>query len=68
MDGTGKPNFEKFKAEYAKNKNLSFSAIQFHPNNFGDEHFTEYELRINEQAPNRSADGKRSSQVKSLKS
>jgi hypothetical protein len=41
-NGTGKPNFEKFKAEYLKQKNLSFAAIQFHPNAFGDEHFTEY--------------------------
>lgn len=41
-DGTGKPNFEKFKDEYSKKKNLSFMAIQFHPNNFGDEHLAEY--------------------------
>jgi peptidoglycan/xylan/chitin deacetylase (PgdA/CDA1 family) len=41
-DGTGKPNFEKFKADYAQKKNLSFSAIQFHPNNFSEEHFAEY--------------------------
>ncbi|MDT8389751.1 MAG: polysaccharide deacetylase family protein [Lentisphaeria bacterium] len=41
-DGTGKPNFEKFKAVYVQKKNLSFTAIQFHPNSFGDEHFAEY--------------------------
>lgn len=41
-DGTGKPNFAKFKTEYAQKKQSSFSAIQFHPGNFGDEHFKEY--------------------------
>jgi peptidoglycan/xylan/chitin deacetylase (PgdA/CDA1 family) len=41
-DGTAKPNFEKFKAEYSKAKNRSFSAIQFHPGNFSDGHFEEY--------------------------
>lgn len=43
-DGTGKPNFEKFIAAYAdsKNENISFSAIQFHPNKFTDEHFDAY--------------------------
>ncbi len=42
VDGTGKPNFAKFKAEYAQKKQPSFSAIQFHPGYFGDEHFKEY--------------------------
>jgi len=41
-DGAGKPNFEKFKAEYIYHKNLSFTAIQFHPNGFRDSHFSEY--------------------------
>jgi peptidoglycan/xylan/chitin deacetylase (PgdA/CDA1 family) len=41
-DGVGKPNFEKFKAEYRYHKNVSFTAIQFHPNGFRDAHFTEY--------------------------
>ena len=41
-DGTGKPNFDKFKAQYIEKKNLSFTAIQFHPNNFSDVHFAEY--------------------------
>lgn len=41
-DGTGKPDFEKFKAQYEAKKNLTFSAIQFHPNNFGEEQFDEY--------------------------
>lgn len=41
-DGTGKPNFEKFKAQYIEKKNLSFAAIQFHPNAFSDGHFAEY--------------------------
>lgn len=40
-DGTGKPNFEKFKAEYQKRK-VSFAAIQFHPSGFGDAQFAEY--------------------------
>lgn len=40
--GTGKPDFQKFKADYAKQKNLTFSAIQFHPAGFRDEHFEEY--------------------------
>jgi len=41
-DGTGKPNFEKFKAQYIKKQNLSFTAIQFHPNGFSNAHFAEY--------------------------
>lgn len=41
-DGTGKPNFEKFKADYAKKSDLHFAAIQFHPQNFAEEHFEEY--------------------------
>lgn len=41
-DGTGKPNFEKFKAGYAQERGLAFSAIQFHPNSFTDAHVAEY--------------------------
>ncbi|MDA3924166.1 MAG: alpha-L-fucosidase [Kiritimatiellae bacterium] len=41
-DGTGRPNFEKFKMAYAKSKELSFTSIQFHPNSFKDQHFAEY--------------------------
>lgn len=41
-DGTGKPNFEKFKAEYLQKKSVTFSAIQFHPNAFTPQHFIEY--------------------------
>lgn len=39
-DGTGKPNFKKFKSKY--NKSISFTAIQFHPGGFSDKHFSEY--------------------------
>jgi len=41
-DGTGKPNFKKFKTDYGKKKGLSFAAIQFHPNGFQAKHFEEY--------------------------
>lgn len=41
-DGTGKPNFEKFKAHYAEKKEETFAALQFHPNSFGEEHFDAY--------------------------
>lgn len=43
-DGTGKPNFEKFKAEYAsKNKpDLIFAALQFHPAGFSDQGFKDF--------------------------
>lgn len=41
-DGTGKPNFEAFRAAYLDRKDVTFSSIQFHPNNFDDEHFIEY--------------------------
>ncbi len=41
-DGTGKPNFQKFKAQYIQKKNISFTAIQFHPNAFSEKHFSEY--------------------------
>ncbi len=41
-DGTGKPNFAKFKADYQKKKPLKFAAIQFHPNGFRDKQFVEY--------------------------
>lgn len=41
-DGTGKPNFEKFRAEYEAKPGLTLLAVQVHPNNFGDEQFAEY--------------------------
>lgn len=43
-DGTGKPNFEKFKAEYAEKDNpkLRFAAIQFHPPYFSEGGFKDY--------------------------
>lgn len=41
-DGTGKPNFEKFKAHYEQYKDETCSALQFHPNAFSEEHFAEY--------------------------
>ncbi|MFT5124984.1 MAG: peptidoglycan/xylan/chitin deacetylase (PgdA/CDA1 family) [Candidatus Omnitrophota bacterium] len=41
-DGTGEPNFKKFKAAYRQENERSFSALQFHPNSFSDEHFVEY--------------------------
>jgi peptidoglycan/xylan/chitin deacetylase (PgdA/CDA1 family) len=43
-DGTGKPNFEKFKADYEKKDNpkLSFAAIQFHPLAFSEKGFKDY--------------------------
>jgi peptidoglycan/xylan/chitin deacetylase (PgdA/CDA1 family) len=41
-DGTGKPNFQKFKEDYQQKKNLTFTAIQFHPNGFSPQHFDEY--------------------------
>ncbi|MBC2603430.1 DUF2334 domain-containing protein [Puniceicoccus vermicola] len=43
-DGTGKPNFEKFKAKYAsREKELTFTALQFHPPYFSEEGFAEFE-------------------------
>ena len=42
-DGTGKPNVEKFKADYNRKKNLMFTSIQFHPNGFSEKQFEEYE-------------------------
>lgn len=41
-DGTGKPDFGKFKAAYLKEKDVAFTAIQFHPTAFSEEHFGEY--------------------------
>ena len=41
-DGTGKPNFKKFKEQYEKKGNLTFAAIQFHPNGFGEKQLVEY--------------------------
>jgi peptidoglycan/xylan/chitin deacetylase (PgdA/CDA1 family) len=41
-DGTGKPNFAAFKAQYDKQRSLSFSSIQFHPNGFSEQGFQEY--------------------------
>jgi peptidoglycan/xylan/chitin deacetylase (PgdA/CDA1 family) len=42
-DGTGKPNFAKFKEEYAKKKDtVTFAALQFHPNSFAEQGFSEY--------------------------
>jgi len=41
-DGTGKPNFEKFSAHYEQKKNETFAALQFHPNAFSEDHFSEY--------------------------
>lgn len=44
-DGTGKPDFEKFKVDYAKKDNpkLTFAAIQFHPPYFSEKGFKDYE-------------------------
>lgn len=42
QDGVGKPNFQKFKESYEKKKDVTFSALQFHPNLFSEEGFTEY--------------------------
>jgi peptidoglycan/xylan/chitin deacetylase (PgdA/CDA1 family) len=41
-DGTGKPNFEKFKAAYDAKPGVNMTAIQFHPGNFGKKQFDEY--------------------------
>lgn len=44
-DGTGKPNFAKFKEEYEKKKadpSLTFAAIQFHPGAFSEQGFIEF--------------------------
>lgn len=46
-DGTGKPNFEKFRVAYMDKKDVTFSSIQFHPNNFEDDHFREYTRILN---------------------
>ena len=44
MDGTGKPNFEKFKKKYeSKEDGLVFTALQFHPPYFSEEGFQAYE-------------------------
>jgi len=41
-DGTGKPNFEIFKETYMQKPDLTFTVLQFHPNNFDDERLAEY--------------------------
>lgn len=44
-DGTAKPNFEKFKAEYEKKKTdptLTLAALQFHPGGFSEQGFTDF--------------------------
>ena len=43
-DGTGKPNFAKFKEDYARKDgpDLTFAAIQFHPMGFSEEGFRDY--------------------------
>jgi len=44
-DGTGKPNFEKFKAEYEQKKadpNLTLAALQFHPAGFSEQGFKDF--------------------------
>ena len=43
-DGTGKPNFAKFKEEYAKRNrpDLTLTAIQFHPQLFSEQGFTDF--------------------------
>jgi peptidoglycan/xylan/chitin deacetylase (PgdA/CDA1 family) len=43
-DGTGKPNFAKFKEDYAKKNNvqLTFAALQFHPMGFSEQGFTDF--------------------------
>lgn len=43
-DGTGRPNFQAFVTAYGepKNKGVTFSAIQFHPGKFEEEHFEAY--------------------------
>lgn len=41
-DGTAKPNFDKFKIEYLSKPDVSFTALQFHPNGFNDAAFDEY--------------------------
>ena len=41
-DGTGKPNFEKFREEYATKPTLTAFAFQIHPAVFTDAHFEEY--------------------------
>jgi len=41
-DGTGKPNFDKFKADYLSKKEIQFSAIQFHPGYFTKNRLEEF--------------------------
>ncbi len=43
-DGTGKPDFEKFKDDYSKidSPSLTFAAIQFHPMGFSEKGFKDY--------------------------
>ncbi|MBK1875377.1 DUF2334 domain-containing protein [Pelagicoccus mobilis] len=43
LDGTGKPNFEAFKSEYAsKKRDVTLTALQFHPLYFEDGGLEEY--------------------------
>ncbi|MGE9293185.1 MAG: DUF2334 domain-containing protein [Puniceicoccales bacterium] len=42
-DGTGKPNFDKFRAKYESRKNeITFAALQFHPPYFSPQGFEEF--------------------------
>lgn len=43
-DGTGKPNFAKFKEDYTKKNNdkLTFAAVQFHPMGFSEQGFADF--------------------------
>ena len=48
-DGTGKPNFGKFKEEYEKKKadpNLTLAALQFHPAAFSEQGFKDFALIV----------------------
>ncbi|MCH6256178.1 polysaccharide deacetylase family protein [Puniceicoccaceae bacterium K14] len=45
-DGTGNPNAAKFIDSYNQKNDITFSAIQFHPANFDDQDFVEYEKTI----------------------
>lgn len=41
-DGTGNPNFEKFREQYQKKADVKFTALQFHPNGFNEKDLAEY--------------------------
>lgn len=45
-DGTGQPNYESFINEYNSEPDTTFTALQFHPNSFGEEDFEEYKLIV----------------------